>query len=81
MEKYAIVLYKQYPTKVKNYDPIKINNKEIPFKFQSNILGVKLHYNLSLRNHINQRYNIAVITLKKLKRFKGLNTNTQFHLF
>ena len=78
MEKFSIVLYKHHPTKVKKYDPIRINNKVIPFKFQSDILGVKFDYNLSLRNHINKRYNTATSTLNKLKRFKGL---TQIYNF
>ena len=81
MEKSAIVLYKQHPSRVKNYTPIKINNKTIPFKFNSSILGVNMDYNLTLRDHINQRYYTASTTLHKLKRFKNLNTKTQFHLF
>ena len=40
-----------------------------------------MDYNLTLRDHINQRYYTASTTLQKLKRFKNLNTKTQFHLF
>ena len=81
MEKSSIVLYKQHPSRVKNYDPIRINNKVIPFKFQADILGVKFDHNLSLRSHINKRYNMAASTLNKLKRFKGLHPNIQFLFF
>ena len=79
--KSAIVLYNQIPRRVSNYDPISINNKIIPFKYNTRILGVEFDYKLTLKNHITSRYNTACFTLQKLHRFRDLNTNIQFYLF
>ena len=59
MEKSAIVLYKQHHSRVNNYDPIRVNNKTIPFKPKTSILGVELDRKMTLKNHINYRYNTA----------------------
>ena len=81
MDKSAIVLYHQHHSKVNNYDPIRVNNKIIPFKSKTSILGVQFDKKLTLKNHISFRYNIALNTLQKLHRFQNLNTNLEFHFF
>ena len=81
MEKSAIVLYKQHHSRVNNTNPIRVNNKIIPFKPNTNILGVNIDSKMTLKKHITTRYNIALNTLHKLNRFQSLNTNIQFHLF
>ena len=75
MDKSAIVLYHQHHSKINNYEPIRVNNKIIPFKSKTSILGVEFDKKLTLTNHITFRYNIALNTLQKL------NTNLQFHFF
>ena len=81
MDKSAIVLYKQTPSRINNYNPIRVNNEIIPFKTKTSILGVEFDSKLTLKNHITFRYNHALNTLQKLKRFQDLSTNIQFYLF
>ena len=81
MEKSAIVLYKQHHSRVNNTNPIRVNNKIIPFKPNTNILGVNIDSKMTLKKHITTRYNIALNTLHKLNRFQSLNTNIQFYFF
>ena len=81
MEKSAIVLYKQHHSRINNYNPIRVNNKIIPFKLETSILGVVVDNKMTLKKHITNRYNLALITLHKLHRFQDLDTNIQFHLF
>ena len=81
MDKSAIVLYKQSPSRINNYNPILVNNKIIPLKTKTSIFGVEFDSKLILKNHITFRYDYALNTLQKLKRFQDLSTNIQFYLF
>ena len=69
MEKSAIVLYKQHHSRVNNTNPIRVNNKIIPYKSNTNILGVNIDCKMTLNKHITFRYNITLNTLHKLNRF------------
>ena len=50
MEISDIVLYKQHHSRVNNYDLIRVNNKIIPFKPKTSILGVELDNQMTLKN-------------------------------
>ena len=79
--KSKIVLYKQHANKVKQYEPIKINNETIPFAPSTNILGVTFDNQLNFKKHINHKYKLANNTLNKLKKFTSLHPKLQYQIF
>ena len=80
-QKSNIVIYHHNSRKIQGLASVKINGEIIPYKEQTQILGVTFDQKLSLKQHINTRMAQAKYTLSKLNRFNTLDTKIQLKLF
>ena len=60
---------------------ININGKNTAFTQKKNILGVTFDQKLSMKDHIDEKINMATCTLTRLHRFKTMKTNLQFMIY
>ena len=80
-EKSNIVLYHQSAKRVHGQALVNINGSRIPYTTCTKILGVTIDNNITLKQHTDERINLAKYTLARLNRFKTLNTNIQLTLY